>query len=156
MPVQETQIKHSDSLSSDSQISYVPPKDVGLVWKQIEPLLLKPLEIDGLAYMPKDIFDSLLKKKMQLWISWNVKTNVVEAAIVTEIIDYPRLRSCRYFLAGGTNMKSWFNTIKEQIEQWAKLNKCQRRELVGRKGWVKWLKDYKQKHIILMKELSNE
>ena len=156
MPVQETQIKHSDSLSSDSQISYVPPKDVGLIWKQIEPLLLKPLEIDGFAYMPKDIFDSLLKKKMQLWISWNVKTNTVEAAIVTEIIDYPRLRSCRYFLAGGTNMKSWFNPIKEQIEQWAKLNKCQRIELVGRKGWVKWLKDYKQKHIILMKELKNE
>ena len=117
MPVQETQIKHSDSLSSDSQISYVPPKDVGLIWKQIEPLLLKPLEIDGFAYMPKDIFDSLLKKKMQLWISWNVKQNNVEAAIVTEIIDYPRLRSCRYFLAGGTNMKSWFNPIKEQIEQ---------------------------------------
>ena len=156
MPVQETQIKHSDSLSSDSQISYVPPKDVGLFWKQIEPLLLKPLEIDGFAYMPKDIFDSLLKKKMQLWISWNVKTNNVEAAIVTEIIDYPRLRSCRYFLAGGTNMKSWFNPIKEQIEQWAKLNKCQRIELVGRKGWVKWLKDYKQKHIILMKDLTNE
>jgi len=156
MPVQETQIKHSDSLSSDSQISYVPPKDVGLIWKQIEPLLLKPLEIDGFAYMPKDIFDSLLKKKMQLWISWNVKTNEVEAAIVTEIIDYPRLRSCRYFLAGGTNMKSWFNPVKEQVEHWAKLNKCQRIELVGRKGWVKWLRDYKQKHIILMKELTNE
>jgi len=156
MPVQETQIKHSDIPYSDSQISYVPPKDVGLIWKQIEPLLLKPLEIDGFAYMPKDIFDSLLKKKMQLWISWNVKTNNVEAAIVTEIIDYPRLRSCRYFLAGGTNMKSWFNPIKEQIEQWAIKNKCQRIELVGRKGWVKWLKDYKQQHIILMKELKNE
>jgi hypothetical protein len=156
MSVQQTQIKHSDIPYSDSQISYVPPKDVGLIWKQIEPLLLKPLEIDGFAYMPKDIFDSLLKKKMQLWISWNVKTNNVEAAIVTEIIDYPRLRSCRYFLAGGTNMKSWFNPIKEQIEQWAIKNKCQRIELVGRKGWVKWLKDYKQQHIILMKEIKNE
>jgi hypothetical protein len=156
MPVQETQIKHSDTQYSDSQISYVPPEDVGLIWKQIEPLLLKPLEIDGFAYMPKDIFDSILKKKMQLWISWNGKTNVVEAAIVTEIIDYPRLRSCRYFLAGGTNMKSWFNPMKEQIELWAIQNNCQRIELVGRKGWVKWLKDYKQKHIILMKEFKNE
>ena len=156
MPVQETQIKHSDTQYSDSQISYVPPEDVGLIWKQIEPLLLKPLEIDGFAYMPKDIFDSILKKKMQLWISWNGKTNVVEAVIVTEIIDYPRLRSCRYFLAGGTNMKSWFNPMKEQIELWAIQNNCQRIELVGRKGWVKWLKDYKQKHIILMKEFKNE
>ena len=156
MSVQQTQIKHSDTQYSDSQISYVPPEDVGLIWKQIEPLLLKPLEIDGFAYMPKDIFDSILKKKMQLWISWNGKTNVVEAAIVTEIIDYPRLRSCRYFLAGGTNMKSWFNPMKEQIELWAIQNNCQRIELVGRKGWVKWLKDYKQKHIILMKEFKNE
>ena len=104
----------------------------------------------------KDIFDSILKQKMQLWISWNGKTNVVESAIVTEIVDYPRLRSCRYFLAGGTNMKVWFNPMKEQIEQWALKNNCQRIELVGRKGWVKWLKDYKQKHIILMKELKNE
>ncbi len=156
MQVQETQIKHSVTQSSDNQISYVPPQEVGLIWKQIEPLLNKPLEIDGYAYKPKDVFDSLLIQKMQLWISWNTKTNIVEAAIITEIIEYPQLRSCRYFLAGGTNMKVWFNPMKEQIEQWAKQNNCQRIELVGRKGWVKWLKDYKQKHIILMKELKNE
>jgi hypothetical protein len=156
MPVQETQIKHSVTQYSDSQISYVPPQDVGLIWKQVEPLLDKPLEIDGYAYKSKDIFDSIINQKMQLWISWNVKNKNVEAAIITEIIQYPQFRSCRYFLAGGNNMKSWFNLMKEQIELWSIKNKCQRIELVGRKGWVKWLKDYKQKHIILMKELKNE
>jgi len=114
--------------------------------------LKKPLEIDGYAYTAQDVLNSLINGKMQLWISWSRKKKKVEAAIVTEIVDYPQKRACRYFLAGGDNMKSWFKKMKNEIEQWAKLNKCHRIELVGRKGWSRWLKDYTPKHIVLVKE----
>lgn len=149
----QQQTKHSDTSSSGSEISYVPVEHLGGLWKKVEPHLIKPLEIDGNAYTTKDIFDSLLQTKMQLWISWNKKEKDVEAAIITEIIDYPQKRACRYFLAGGRNMKNWFKPIKKEIENWAKHNNCNRIELVGRKGWVRWLKDYDPKHIVLVKEM---
>ena len=152
MPQVQTQTKISPISSSDSEISFVPIEHIGPLWKQVEGHLKKPLEIDGYAYTAQDVLNSLINGKMQLWISWSRKKKKVEAAIVTEIVDYPQKRACRYFLAGGDNMKSWFKKIKNEIEQWAKLNKCHRIELVGRKGWSRWLKDYTPKHIVLVKE----
>ena len=152
MPQVQTQTKTSPTLSSDSEISFVPIEHIGPLWKQVEGHLEKPLEMDGNAYTSQDDLNRLINGKMQLWISWSKKKEKVEAAIVTEIVDYPQKRACRYFLAGGDNMKSWFKKIKNEIEQWAKLNKCHRIELVGRKGWSRWLKDYTPKHIVLVKE----
>jgi len=152
MPQVQTQTKTSPTSSSDSEISFVPIEHIGPLWKQVEGHLKKPLEIDGYAYTAQDVLNSLINGKMQLWISWSRKKKKVEAAIVTEIVDYPQKRACRYFLAGGDNMKSWFKKMKNEIEQWAKLNKCHRIELVGRKGWSRWLKDYMPKHIVLVKE----
>jgi hypothetical protein len=152
MPQVQTQTKISPISSSDSEISFVPIEHIGPLWKQVEGHLKKPLEIDGYAYTAQDVLNSLINGKMQLWISWSRKKKKVEAAIVTEIVDYPQKRACRYFLAGGDNMKSWFKKMKNEIEQWAKLNKCHRIELVGRKGWSRWLKDYTPKHIVLVKE----
>ena len=152
MPQVQTQTKTSPISSSDSEISFVPIEHIGPLWKQVEGHLKKPLEIDGYAYTAQDVLNSLINGKMQLWISWSRKKKKVEAAIVTEIVDYPQKRACRYFLAGGDNMKSWFKKMKNEIEQWAKLNKCHRIELVGRKGWSRWLKDYTPKHIVLVKE----
>jgi len=154
MPQVQTQTKTSPTSSSGSEISFVPIKHIGPLWKQVEKYLDKPLAIDGYAYTSQDVLNSLINGKMQLWISWSRKEEKVEAAIVTEIVDYPQKRACRYFLAGGENMKSWFKKMKHEIEQWAKLNKCQQVELVGRKGWTKWLKDYTPKHIVLVKEIK--
>jgi len=152
MPQVQTQTKTSPISSSDSEISFVPIEHIGPLWKQVEKHLEKPLEMDGNAYTSQDVLNSLINGKMQLWISWSKKKEKVEAAIVTEIVDYPQKRACRYFLAGGSNMKSWFKKITKEVEQWAKLNKCHRIELVGRKGWSRWLKDYTPKHIVLVKE----
>jgi hypothetical protein len=154
MPQAQTQTKTSDTSSSASQVSYVPIKNLDKVWFHVEPLLQKPLEIDGNAYTPKDILDGLLNKKMQLWIAW--KDEKIQAAIVTEIVDYPQLRACRWFLAGGTDIKDWIVPIQELVESWAQQNNVQRMEIVGRKGWGRWLKQYTNTHTVLMKEIQNE
>ena len=99
MPQVQTQTKTSPTSSSDSEISFVPIEHIGPLWKQVEGHLKKPLEIDGYAYTAQDVLNSLINGKMQLWISWSRKKKKVEAAIVTEIVDYPQKRACRYFLA---------------------------------------------------------
>ena len=150
MQTMAKQTERTNTLSSDRIISYVPPENVKVIWGQVEPLLLRGIYYDDFSYDGRNLLDGILKKDMQLWISW---TNKVESAVLTQITDYPKFKVCRWFLAGGFNMKHWLDEMTNQVETWAKQNKCKRIELVGRKGWLKKLKDYEAKHIVMTKEL---
>lgn len=73
-----------------------------------------------------DILNALVAGKMQLW-------TMGKSMIVTEVVEYPRLRSCRMFLAGGK--------LDELIEMATDVEKsaaeigCSQVELSGRRGW---------------------
>ena len=92
----------------------------------------------------------LQDNRFQLFISWN---NGIESAVITEIAEYPKAKVLRYVLAGGTNLENWLEEIQEVIEKFAKKNHCTQLEVAGRKGWLKKLKDFKEKAILLSKDL---
>ena len=144
------QIERTNTSSSVRIVSYVPPQNAIAIWEQVEPLLLKGIMYDDNSYSGKNLLDAILKKEMQLWISWKDK---VESAVLTQIIEYPQFKVCRWFLAGGSNLHSWLDDLTRQVETWAVANNIKRIELVGRKGWLKKLKDYEAKHIVMTKEL---
>lgn len=77
-----------------------------------------------------------------------------KSAIITEIVDYPQKSMCRIWLAGGD-----LNELMEaekSIAIWAKDQGCNGMEIVGRKGWSRQLKDYRQSAVVLMKDFSDE
>lgn len=149
MQVQVTQIKTSHTPLLDNVVTRVPSEDLEFIWSQVAPLLEKALDE---TYSIKDILYGLANDRMQLFISWN--NNRVESAVVTEIAQYPQAKVLRYFLAGGRNLENWLERIQEKIEKFAKQNKCTYLEVAGRKGWVRKLKGYKMKAIILSKEIK--
>ena len=149
MQVQATQIKTSHTLLLDNVVTRVPSEDLEFIWSQVAPLIEKALDE---TYNIKDILYGLANDRMQLFISWN--DNRVESAVVTEIAQYPQAKILRYFLAGGRNLENWLERIQEKIEKFAKQNKCTYLEVAGRKGWVRKLKGYKMKAIILSKEIK--
>ena len=149
MQVQATQIKTSHTPLLDNVVTRVPSEDLEFIWSQVAPLLEKALDE---TYSIKDILYGLANDRMQLFISWN--NNRVESAVVTEIAQYPQAKILRYFLAGGRNLENWLERIQEKIEKFAKQNKCTYLEVAGRKGWVRKLKGYKMKAIILSKEIK--
>jgi hypothetical protein len=134
-------------LSSDKVCTQVPKEDVFLIWTQVAPLLSKAL--DG-TYDIIDVERGLQENRFQLFISWN---NGVESAVITEVAEYPKAKILRYVLAGGTNLDNWLEEIQEVIERFAKRNNCTQLEVAGRKGWVKKLKGYEEKAILLSKDL---
>lgn len=149
MQVQVTQIKTSHTPLLDNVVTRVPSEDLEFIWSQVAPLIEKALDE---TYSIKDILYGLANDRMQLFISWN--DNRVESAVVTEIAQYPQAKILRYFLAGGRNLENWLERIQEKIEKFAKQNKCTYLEVAGRKGWVRKLKGYKMKAIILSKEIK--
>lgn len=147
MPVAQPQTKTSSISLSDSVVTPVPKEDIFLIWQQVAPLLKPALDN---TYDIMDIEKGLQENRFQLFISWN---NKVESAVVTEIAVYPRAKVLRYFLAGGTNLDNWLEKIQQVIEKFAKKNNCTQVEVAGRKGWVKKLKGYKEKAVLLSKDL---
>ena len=149
MQVQATQIKTSHTPLLDNVVTRVPSEDLEFIWSQVAPLIEKALDE---TYSIKDILYGLANDRMQLFISWN--DNKIESAVVTEIAQYPQAKILRYFLAGGINLDNWLERIQEKIEKFAKQNKCTHLEVAGRKGWVRKLKGYQMKAIILSKEIK--
>ncbi len=125
----------------------VPQEDLHIVWNEVEPLIKKALDD---TYTARDILDGLVKNAFQLFISWEDK---VESAVITEVIQYPQKKVCRYFLAGGSNMNNWLEPIQQEIEKFAKYNQCDAIEVAGRKGWLRKLKGYEQKIYLMSKKL---
>ena len=125
----------------------VPQEDLHINWNEVEPLIKKALDD---TYTARDILDGLVKNSFQLFISWEDK---VESAVITEVIQYPQKKVCRYFLAGGSNMNNWLEPIQQEIEKFAKYNQCDAIEVAGRKGWLRKLKGYEQKIYLMSKKL---
>ena len=125
----------------------VPQEDLHIIWNEVELLIKKALDD---TYTARDILDGLVKNSFQLFISWEDK---VESAVITEVIQYPQKKVCRYFLAGGSNMNNWLEPIQQEIEKFAKYNQCDAIEVAGRKGWLRKLKGYEQKIYLMSKKL---
>ena len=71
---------------------------------------------------------------------------------VTEIIEYPSgARKARIWLAAGKRAE--LLSMLRDIEIWAKDERCTSVYIVGRRGWKRILKDYKEPHTMLEKFL---
>jgi hypothetical protein len=73
-------------------------------------------------------------------------------AIITEIIQYGRIKAIRVWLAGGSLQAIGDASIL--LEEWALNQGCECVEIVGRVGWEKALPDYKKKAVVLVKEIG--
>ena len=91
----------------------------------------------GGRFEASDVLALLLAGKARLWISWDADEKRVEAAIITEIIEYPRLRELRIWLVGGRDRKAWFDEAETMIAQFARESSCTVMASGGRRGWLR-------------------
>jgi hypothetical protein len=99
-------------------------------WNKARRILAPAIEHGG-THDEKDVFDAIVSGAAQLWMQ-------NDSAAVTEIVSYPRVKSCRVWLAAG-DLED-IRSIERQIEDWARGVGCGRLEIIGRKGWLKKLK----------------
>ena len=105
------------------------------------------LEYSGGTHEFEDVVQMVEDHRLQLWPA-------KDSVVLTEIIDYPRLKNLHYFLAGGDLDE--LSRMRPLIESWGKSIGCTRVSLAGRRGWAKtFLKDegYSPKWTVLAKEL---
>ena len=103
----------------------------------------------------EDIYEKLLVAEMQLWIVYDEDANI-KSVLTTEIVIYPRMKTCRIVTLGGEGMDIWVEQFLDILEEWAIDNDCVAMETACRKGFIKKLEKFGYEHTytILTKELQ--
>ena len=118
-------------------------------WSRARPLIERALKYAGGTHTSEDILDAILAKTMQLWMG-------ERSAIVTEIVEYPQLTSCRIFLAAGQKAELR-DVLRLRVERFALEQGATRMEIIGRRGWTRVLESagYKPASQVITKEIPD-
>lgn len=111
---------------------------VARIWPSVAKYVADSLEYANGVYLPEDIQGFCIEGKMQLWIA--TRGDRVLAALVTEIMDFPRMRIVSVPFIGGTDMRAWFRKALYTIEAWSKEMGCVGMQGGARRGWGKLAK----------------
>lgn len=124
---------------SESQLLQVPPDKILAVMPDIQPMLQPAIDLSEGRWDVWAVIAHLLQGHMVLWIS--VRDGKPEAAMVTRIIDYPKMRVLSLPYLGGRARQNWLR-FEPQIIAYAKANGCQELEGYARPGFRRVLKDW--------------
>jgi hypothetical protein len=132
----------------------VPREHLAALWPHVLPHVVRVLEREGSGrFLPEDILALLFDAKARLWVSWNPDERAIEAAVITETVDYPRARALRIWLVAGRNMRAWVREAEAMIEAFARAQGCAFIEGAMRRGWLRVGHGYKETGLTFEKRL---
>lgn len=137
-------------MRSSAELVCVDPERVHEIWPHVAALLKAACIRTGLNAFA-DIEADILSGRSLLWIAWNGRA--IEAVAATVLINSEIGKVCIITACGGHDMPRWLPLIAE-IENYAKHEGCTRVRIYGRKGWLRVLDSFEEKHIIMDKEVS--
>lgn len=101
-------------------------------------------------YAIEDVFNNI---KSGYWVLWVVhEHSELKAVLITQTIEYPRLKELQIIMCVGENHKDWYSLISK-MEEYAKLMGCTKITAITRPGWEKVMKGYKKSHVYLERNL---
>jgi hypothetical protein len=93
---------------------------------------------------------SVLAGEALLWLAWDGTR--IQAAAVTELHATEWRKVCVVVACGGAGVNRWI-ALLDGIEAYARAAGCAAVRIMGRKGWIRLLGDYRMKRIVLEKDL---
>ena len=144
----------TEQAGTNCKVVLIQPGDLELVWDEVVPLIEAALKHSEGEVIPEDLIKPIKIGKMQLWVAM-FKGSVI-AAMITEIVVYPRKRVLRVItIAGkdGRGMSKWYGFLP-LVEGFALSNNCSSLEAWTRKGMVKKLTDWEHKYMVITKDLK--
>jgi len=97
-------------------------------WARCGPWLAAALAHAGDTHTLDDVRALVERGEAQFWPGR-------AAALVTELVDYPRLKACRIWLGGGELEE--LKMMRSSVAAWAQAQGCARIEVMGRPGWAR-------------------
>jgi|TARA_R100001132_G_C3267885_1_gene90352 hypothetical protein len=131
-----------DKASGEYEVSLVYSDKISLIWDQIEKYLKKSASRSNGRTRVQDIFHDLLNKNSHLWIIFDTGSLDITGVQITLFNDYPtgKRMLCLEHTA-GKNMQDWVEKLIDILTKFAKDNKCNGMEAIGRHGQWNWVKN---------------
>lgn len=113
----------------------IPADWVERVWPAVAPFIERFIEKTGEhRWNLEDIKKAILERDMQLWAIEN--EGLISTVIITEIINYPRVRECSVFMVSGSRADDWRDSVQEMVV-WAAEQGCHYISTMARPGFAK-------------------
>lgn len=133
------------------EIIAVPVAAVDAIWEQALPHLQAAIGDAHGRYTPDDIRGFCRGGNMKLFIA--SEGEAVVAAVVGEIVQYPRKRVLVVPFAGGAEIGRWYAPMEACVEEWARAFGCSGEMTFGRKGWAR-ITGAEEIGVVLWREFS--
>lgn len=127
----------------------IDPAIVSHFWPNISHLIHRAMKRGNLGLFGPVERDVLAGQAL-LWLAADDTRTL--AAAVTQLESTETHKVCTIIACGGTYMRNWLHLI-EKIEEFARAEGCHATRIIGRKGWLRMLKDYRATRVILEKAL---
>ena len=118
------------------EVVWVNKQDAEKIWPMVEPFLISALKRWLPVYFSPDLLEMVKKDELQLWIITDNEKEELYGAGLTEIRSYPRARILNLFMLGGKEMKKWKAEWSAAMELFARSQKCDFMQAIGRRGWA--------------------
>lgn len=132
------------------QVTLVPLEYTEWIWPKIEDYMKGAADYTYGRFNVEDIKSEYIKKQgtQQLWVAYEDENNIY-GAVVTEVSQYPRLRTLVMHFTGGKDLPKWKDDMLKLLQQFAADNGCDVIESYGRGGWAKVFQNdgYKKRFI---------
>jgi hypothetical protein len=134
---------------TDCRAICVDPARVREFWPYTSPLIRRAIERGGLSRF-EDVERDVLAGASLLWLAWDGRA--VAAAAVTQLAATDTGKVCILVACGGTRMRRWLPLLAV-IETYARSETCALVRILGRKGWMRVLPQYRAQRVVLEKNL---
>ena len=133
------------------QLVCVPPDRAAAVWPHVRALIHAAMKRGELSSL-RPVEASVLAGDALLWLAWDPGAERITAAAVTELHETEWRKVCVLVACGGAGVNRWI-ALLDGIEAYARAAGCVAVRIMGRKGWMRLLGDYRVKRIVLEKDL---
>ena len=116
------------------------------IWDDIAPLFQRFAVKTG-EISPEQIRKGAADSNLQIWGLQDA--DEVHAVAVTEVSDTPRGYLCTVRIACGTAPKGFQERLLDAIGQWAREMGCVAVRIVGRRGWLRRFRRFKQTAVVM-------
>lgn len=96
-------------------------------------------------YSLADVIGAIRAGRVHLWVM--VSADAVVALLLTEFVDYPRQRACRFVGCVGKDWRTWMHVF-DDIRAWARDQGCARMEAMAPAKYRHMLTGYKIDHVL--------
>lgn len=136
---------------SETVITGVPVEQFGAVWPHVRTYFDGFVERSEGEVSVHDLLEGIASKDRQVWIA--IEDKEVLACALTQVQDNPKGTVVIDFCSGKDRDK-WRDKLVETIEQWAASLGSERVRIICRPGWTRELKNYRETHRVVERDIA--